>query len=123
MITRHFARIYCLENMIDSLKKLAVAVIVLVVGMAALLIYIVNREAKIGEQAQTIERLTASEKVHLEEIDKMKKVNQLYKEQAEKSKKELVQIKKVEIYKNSVLDDRVKKFIENLCYVCECDWK
>ena len=107
----------------DGLKKLATAVVVLVVGMAALLIYIVNREAKIGKQAQTIERLTASEKVHLEEIDKMKKSQQLYKEQAEKSKKELAEIKKVEIYKNSVLDDRVKKFIENLCYVCECDGK
>ena len=107
--------------MIDGLKKLAIAVIVLVAGMTALLIYIVNREAKIGKQAQTIERLTASEKVHLEELDKIKKINQLYKEQAEKSKKELAQIKKVEINKNSVLDDKVKKFIENLCYVCECD--
>ena len=58
--------------------------------------------------------------MHLEEIDKIKKSNQLFKEQAEKSKKELAQIKKVEIYKNSVLDDRVKKFIEDLCYVCEC---
>ena len=101
MITRHFARIYCLENMIDSLKKLAIAVIVLVVGVVTLLIYAVNREAKIGEQAQTIERLTASEKVHLEKIDKMKKSQQLYKEQAEKSKKELAQIKKVVVKKDA----------------------
>lgn len=105
----------------DGLKKLAIAVIVLVVGVGTLIGYFVSANRKINMLEQANERLTASEKVHLEEIDKMKKVNQLYKEQAEKSKKELAQIKKVEIYKNSVLDDRVKKFIENLCYVCECD--
>lgn len=85
----------------DGLKKVAIAVIVLVVGVVALSIYIVNREAKIGEQAQTIGRLTASEKVHLEELEKIKKSQQLYKEQAEKSKKELAQIKKVIVKKDA----------------------
>ena len=96
----------------DSLKKLAIAVIVLVVCMTALSIYIVNREAKIGEQAQTIERLTASEKVHLEEIDKMKKINQLYKEQAEKFEKELQKAKKIKVPSNASVEQEDAKFLE-----------
>ena len=75
----------------DGLKKLAIAVIVLVVGVGTLISYFVSVNRKINMLEQANERLTASEKVHLEEIDKMKKVNQLYKEQAEKSKKELKQ--------------------------------
>lgn len=98
---RHFARIYCLENMIDSLKKLAIAVIVLVVGVGTLISYFVSVNRKINMLEQANERLTASEKVHLEEIDKMKKSQQLYKEQAEKSKKELAQIKKVVVKKDA----------------------
>jgi len=101
LITRRFARIYCLANMIDSLKKLAIAVIVLVVGVGTLISYFVSVNRKINMLEQANERLTASEKVHLEEIDKMKKVNQLYKEQAEKSKKELAQIKKVVVKKDA----------------------
>ena len=112
MITRHFARIYCLENMIDSLKKLAIAVIVLVVGVGTLIGYFVSVNRKINMLEQANERLTASEKVHLEEIDKMKKSQQLYKEQAEKFEKELQKAKKIKVPSNASVEQEDVKFLE-----------
>ena len=46
----------------DSLKKLAVAVIVLVVGVGTLISYFVSANRKINMLEQANERLTVSEK-------------------------------------------------------------
>lgn len=112
----------------DGLKKLAVAVIVLVACVTAGMVYVIRSERALSKTKQENTQLKVELREHkaieealYEENCKLAKRQQLYKEQAEKSKKELAEIKKVEIYKNSVLDDRVKKFIEDLCYVCECD--
>ena len=94
----------------DSLKKLAIAVIVLVVGVVALSIYIVNREAKIGKQAQTIERLNTSVQSLTTTNSAMLAEKKFYNQQVQKLQEELKKIKKIEIKKNATGngDDLIK---------------
>ena len=77
----------------DGLKKLAIAVIVLVVGVVALSIYIVNREAKIGKQAQTIERLNTSVQSLTTTNSAMLAEKKLYSQQVQKLQEELKKVK------------------------------
>jgi len=94
----------------DSLKKLATAVVVLVVGMAALLIYIVNREAKIGKQAQTIERLNTSVQSLTTTNGAMLAEKKLYSQRVQKLQEELKKVKKIEVKKDATGngDDLIK---------------
>ena len=85
----------------DSLKKLAIAVIVLVVGVVALVIYIVNREAKIGKQAQTIERLNTSVQSLTTTNSAMLAEKKLYSQQVQKLQEELKKVKKIEVKKDA----------------------
>ena len=94
----------------DGLKKLAIAVIVLVVGVVALSIYIVNREAKIGKQAQTIERLNTSVQSLTTTNSAMLAEKKLYSQQVQKLQEELQKVKKIEVKKDATGngDDLIK---------------
>ena len=94
----------------DSLKKLAIAVIVLIVGVAALVIYIVNREAKIGKQAQTIERLNTSVQSLTTTNGAMLAEKKLYSQRVQKLQEELKKVKKIEVKKDATGngDDLIK---------------